>query len=99
MTPTPEEHCGPGIAVRGDVTDAASLALALEGCHTAYYLVHSLDSADFEERDAAAARAFGRAAAAASVNQIVYLGGLGDDGDKLSAHLRSRREVETLLGD
>ena len=29
---------------------------------------------------------------------IVYLGGLGDDDDDLSAHLRSRREVEDLLG-
>jgi uncharacterized protein YbjT (DUF2867 family) len=29
----------------------------------------------------------------------VYLGGLGDDGDELSAHLRSRREVETLLAE
>ena len=31
--------------------------------------------------------------------QIVYLGGLGRDGDELSAHLRSRREVERLLGE
>ena len=32
------------------------------------------------------------------VRQIVYLGGLGDLDDKLSAHLRSRRDVEQLLG-
>jgi uncharacterized protein YbjT (DUF2867 family) len=32
------------------------------------------------------------------VKQIIYMGGLGDDGD-LSAHLRSRREVESLLGE
>ena len=31
------------------------------------------------------------------VQWIIYLGGLGDDADELSAHLRSRREVETLL--
>ena len=30
------------------------------------------------------------------VRQIVYLGGLGDLDDKLSAHLRSRRDVEQL---
>ena len=83
----------------GDVADPASLAEALDGCGAAYYLVHSLDAADFEARDAEAATAFGRAAAAAGVGQIVYLGGLGDDGDDLSAHLRSRREVETLLGE
>ena len=43
--------------------------------------------------DAAAPRAFG-AAAEAGLKRIVYLGGLGDDADELSAHLRSRREVE-----
>ena len=63
----------------------------------AYYLVHSLDDADFERKDAEAARAFASAAAEQGVKQIIYMGGLGDDGD-LSAHLRSRREVEGLLG-
>ena len=33
------------------------------------------------------------------IERIVYLGGLGDDDDDLSAHLRSRREVEGLLGE
>ena len=32
------------------------------------------------------------------LRQIVYLGGLGRDEDELSPHLRSRREVERLLG-
>ena len=80
--------------MHGDVHDAATLPAALEGCSAAYYLVHSLDSADFERLDAEAAKAFGEAAAEAGVEQIVYLGGLGDDSDELSAHLRSRREVE-----
>jgi uncharacterized protein YbjT (DUF2867 family) len=61
-------------------------------------LVHSLDSRDFARLDAAAARAFGEAAAQAGLEQIVYLGGLGNDADALSEHLRSRREVEGLLG-
>ncbi|WP_347352340.1 NAD(P)H-binding protein [Intrasporangium sp.] len=64
----------------------------------AYYLVHSLDAPDFARRDAAAAQAFGEAAGEAGVRRIVYLGGLGDDADALSAHLRSRRAVEGLLG-
>ena len=33
------------------------------------------------------------------MQQIVYMGGLGADDDDLSAHLRSRREVEGLLGE
>jgi uncharacterized protein YbjT (DUF2867 family) len=98
MTRHPETYHGVGEPVRGDVHDADSLADALAGCEAAYYLVHSLDDADFEQRDADAARTFARAAADAGVRRIVYLGGLGDDADDLSAHLRSRREVEELLG-
>jgi uncharacterized protein YbjT (DUF2867 family) len=60
--------------------------------------VHSLDQPDFEEGDAEAAKTFAAAAAGAGLKRIVYLGGLGDDADDLSAHLRSRRQVEKLLG-
>lgn len=99
MTRRPESYSGAGEAVAGDVSDEASLRAALEGCDAAYYLVHSLGDADFVQEDAAAARSFGRAAADAGVRRIVYLGGLGDDADDLSDHLRSRREVERLLGE
>ena len=97
MTRNPQRYRGGGTPVAGDVTDPAALRRALDGARAAYYLVHSLDSADFEQRDAQAARNFARAAADAGVEQIVYLGGLGADADQLSAHLRSRREVEQLL--
>jgi uncharacterized protein YbjT (DUF2867 family) len=98
MTRNPDRYQGTGRPVRGDVYDADSVAAALQGCDAAYYLVHSLGDADFEQRDAMAARTFAAAAADAGLERIVYLGGLGDDGDELSAHLRSRREVEQLLG-
>ncbi|MEO5709642.1 MAG: NAD(P)H-binding protein [Nocardioidaceae bacterium] len=98
MTRHPDTYDGEGTPVHGDVHDASTLDGALEGCRAAYYLVHSLDSKDFERLDAEAASAFGRAAAAAGVRQIVYLGGLGSESDTLSSHLRSRREVEGLLG-
>jgi uncharacterized protein YbjT (DUF2867 family) len=99
MTRHPESYEGPGRPVRGDVHDPGSLRAALEGCDAAYYLVHSLASPDFRRLDAEAASAFGRAAAGAGVRRIVYLGGLGRDEDDLSPHLRSRREVEALLGE
>ena len=99
MTRRPERYSGAGTPVAGDVSDEASLRTALDGCDAAYYLVHSLDSADFQAKDADAARSFARAAADAGVRRIVYLGGLGDDADELSAHLRSRRQVERLLGE
>jgi uncharacterized protein YbjT (DUF2867 family) len=99
MTRRPAAYRGPGTAVHGDIDDPASLRAALGDRDVAYYLVHSLDRRDFQAADAAGARAFGAAAAEAGVARIVYLGGLGDDADDLSAHLRSRREVEALLGE
>src|SRR3954453_1070380 len=98
MTRHPETYDGAGRPVFGDVHDPATLDEALAGCKAAYYLVHSLASKDFERLDASAARAFGDVAARAGVERIVYLGGLGRDSDELSPHLRSRREVEQLLG-
>jgi uncharacterized protein YbjT (DUF2867 family) len=85
--------------VYGDVREQESLLAALAGCDVAFYLVHSLGDIDFAARDDAAARAFAHAAAEAGVQRIIYLGGLGDDTDDLSAHLRSRRAVEALLGE
>lgn len=98
MTRHPDTYSGAGEPVFGDVHDPESLPAAMHGCAAAFYLVHSLDSADFEARDAAAARAFSRAAAEAGLQRIVYLGGLGETTDDLSPHLRSRRAVERLLG-
>ncbi|QIS21518.1 NAD-dependent epimerase/dehydratase family protein [Nocardia terpenica] len=98
LTRRPQDYLGAGTAVRGDVRDRISVRRVLTECDAAYYLVHSLDHPRFAQRDAEAARRFGEAAADAAVSRIVYLGGLGDDGDHLSAHLRSRREVERLLG-
>jgi uncharacterized protein YbjT (DUF2867 family) len=99
MTRHPEAYAGAGTPVAGDVHDGASLVRAMEGQEAAFYLVHSLDDPRFAERDAEAARTFAKAAAEAGVSRIVYLGGLGDDADDLSEHLRSRREVEQLLGE
>ena len=98
MTRQPRRLRGPGTPVAGDVTDPGSLGEAVSGVDVAVYLVHSLDDDDFERKDAEAARSFALAAAASGIEQIVYLGGLGKDGEDLSAHLRSRREVERLLG-
>jgi len=98
MTRNPARYHGAGTPVRGDVQDPATLAAAMAGCQAAYYLVHSLQDADFEDKDAAGATAFGEAAGRAGLQRIIYLGGLGEETDNLSAHLRSRREVEKLLG-
>jgi uncharacterized protein YbjT (DUF2867 family) len=99
LTRHPDSYDGPGRAAGGDVSDGSGLAEALEGVHAAYYLVHSLGDEDFERKDAEAATRFGRAAADAGLERIVYLGGLGDEGSDLSPHLRSRRQVEGCLGE
>jgi uncharacterized protein YbjT (DUF2867 family) len=97
MTRNPRRYAGAGTPVYGDVRDPSAVSTALADCEAAYYLVHSLSDADFERKDAEAAATFGEMAALAGLGRIIYLGGLGDDGDTLSAHLRSRRQVEKLL--
>jgi uncharacterized protein YbjT (DUF2867 family) len=99
MTRQPDSYGGVGKPVFGDVDQPDSLRSAMAGADVAYYLVHSLQQSDFVERDAQAARSFGAAAAAAGLERIIYLGGLGREGEHLSEHLRSRREVERLLGE
>lgn len=81
--------------VAADVLDPTTLAPALDGVEIAYYLVHSMASADFEDLDRRAAENLAVAAAAAGLMRIVYLGGLGDG--ELSPHLASRQEVGRVL--
>jgi len=90
-----------GVAVvEGDLLDVDSLQGAFEGIDAAYYLVHSLQTgAEFAKRDRGAARNFATAASEAGVERVVYLGGLGETGADLSEHLRSRREVESILAE
>ncbi|GAA1045558.1 SDR family oxidoreductase [Streptomyces murinus] len=89
--------------VRGDVTDADSVARAMDGMDVAYYLVHALGTGrDFERTDRQAAHVFGEQARRAGVKRLVYLGGLTPAGvpeRELSPHLRSRAEVGRILLD
>lgn len=84
--------------VAGDVLDRPSLEAAMRGIDVAFYLVHSMGaSGSFEQADRDAAFNFGAAAKAAGVGRIIYLGGLGNDEEALSPHLRSRQEVGDIL--
>lgn len=83
---------------RGDLLEPDTLDPALTGTDVVYYLVHSLGVHDgFEELERRSATNVARAASSHGVRQIVYLGGLGTDDDRLSPHLRSRHEVGRLL--
>jgi uncharacterized protein YbjT (DUF2867 family) len=84
--------------VEGDVLKPATLATAMQGIDAAYYLIHSMSgSADFHQRDLTAARNFADAARLAGVQQIIYLGGLGDPDADLSQHLSSRQKTGEAL--
>ncbi len=89
---------------QADVADRASLAAAMQGCSTAFYLVHSMGAGgDFAQADRQAAANMSQAAAEAGVGRIIYLSGLGADGvtgaPGLSEHLRSRTEVGRIFSE
>lgn len=97
LTRRPDAYTGAGSAVLADIADTDSLRAALRDHDAAYYLVHCLADHDFATMDRSGAHAFADAATAAGLSQVIYLGGLGNDQDELSEHLRSRREVEAIL--
>jgi uncharacterized protein YbjT (DUF2867 family) len=89
--------------VQGDLLSGKGLQDALQGIHSAYYLVHSMGgksvfkNTEYAERDKQAAREFITAADKKGLKRIIYLGALGEKDDKLSEHLSSRAEVATIL--
>jgi uncharacterized protein YbjT (DUF2867 family) len=85
--------------VEGDLSDPDEIRLQMAGCESAYYLIHSMVVAGpkYAERDREMASRFAAGAEIAGLKRIIYLGGLGELGDGLSEHLRSRREVEAAL--
>lgn len=84
--------------VEGDAADPDSLVEALRGVGVAYYLIHSLAAGrEFESLDRMNAQNFAAAARTCHVNRIVYLGGLFPQEEKLSPHLKSRKEVGEIL--
>jgi len=89
--------------VQGDLVANTGLSDALSGIQTAYYLVHSMGgktlfkNEEYAKKDRIAAKNFMAAAEAAGLKRIIYLGGLGETGDNLSEHLRSRAEIAAIL--
>jgi len=58
---------------------------------------HLRSPGKFEQEDREPARNFADVARDSGLRRIVYLGGLGSEGQALSAHLRSRHEVADIL--
>jgi len=89
--------------IRGDLLTGDGIGKALDGIRTAYYLVHSMggrsifQNREYADRDAKAAENFVKAADAGGLERIIYLGALGERGDELSEHLKSRAEIADIL--
>ncbi len=75
-----------------DVTRAASVTSALDGCEAAVYLIHTMggEDEDYLEAERRAAETFRKGAAEAGVQRVVYLGGTKPQSGVVSKHLRSR---------
>lgn len=86
-------------AVEADVLDTEQLTRAMQGVDAVVYLVHGMGGEDFEAVDREAALRVRTIVAEAGVPRIVYLSGIVPDvpRDQLSAHIRSRLEVEEIL--
>jgi uncharacterized protein YbjT (DUF2867 family) len=84
--------------VQGDVTIPSTLHAALEGVHTAYYLIHNMTHGHgYTELELESARTFTSAAEEAGVEHIIYLGGLADPEQHIAPHMRSRIETGHVL--
>jgi uncharacterized protein YbjT (DUF2867 family) len=86
--------------VAGDAVAGTGLREAMDGVDVAYYLIHSMEpSLDgaFDTRERASAENFARAARAAGVQRIVYLGGPVPLDGEASLHLTSRLAVEEIM--
>jgi len=89
--------------VRGDALEMVGLERALQGIHTAYYLIHGVDTKSFvrrrvaDEKDTQAAANFNRAAEPTGLQRIIYLGASGQDGSELSDQGNNGSSVAAIL--
>jgi uncharacterized protein YbjT (DUF2867 family) len=84
--------------VQGDVMHPASLTAALQGIHTAYYLIHNMSlGRGYTAREREGAHNFAAAAEAGGIEHIIYLGGLADHRRGISPHMSSRIETGASL--
>jgi uncharacterized protein YbjT (DUF2867 family) len=84
--------------VQGDVITPSTLAQALEGVDSTYYLIHNMTyGRGYTEREVEGAWRFASEAAQAGVKHIIYLGGLADPEQHIAPHMRSRIETGRVL--
>jgi uncharacterized protein YbjT (DUF2867 family) len=85
--------------IKGDIKNPLIVSELLEGVDTLYYLVHGLqeNERDFEYEETKSALTVLKSVQEKKIKNIIYLGGLGPEGNQ-SPHLRSRHIVGEILG-
>lgn len=85
--------------IKADVLNYEEMELALNDVDVAYYLVHMMasDKNNFYNKESQAAEITGRALQVSKVKKVIYMSGLGKDGDALSRHLSSRHNTGDIL--
>ena len=92
------QYAGRVQLVSADVFDYDAIKQSLENTDAAVYLIHMMAAkGDYYDLETRAAETFGKAAQAVNLLRVVYMGGLGNDADKLSRHLQSRHHTGTIL--
>lgn len=86
-------------AIDLDIFDESKLTTSLEGCDQLYYFVHMMaqHKRDFADAESDAARLIAKIVPKTNIHRIIYMGGLGNDNEKLSKHLASRHTTGALL--
>jgi uncharacterized protein YbjT (DUF2867 family) len=85
--------------VAGSILNPDDVQRALKGADSAIYLIHMMDNndGDFYLQEAEAARITALVAERTDLQRLVFMGGLGNDNDKLSEHLASRHNTGRIL--
>lgn len=84
--------------VEADLLNRDSLDKIPQGIDIAYYLVHSMSSGkDYLDLEQKSAEHFKDRMDALGVEQVIYLSGMVNE-EELSTHLKSRKNVEGILG-
>tara|TARA_B110000116_G_scaffold265092_1_gene273759 strand:+ start:2761 stop:4206 length:1446 start_codon:yes stop_codon:yes gene_type:complete len=85
---------------KGNALDKKSLLGLFKNIDFAYYLIHSMENdKNFEKTDLVAANIFGTIAKKEDLKRIIYLGGLAEDKNNLSKHLKSRHDTGKELSN
>ncbi|MCX9081739.1 MAG: NAD(P)H-binding protein [Candidatus Methanoperedens sp.] len=89
--------------VTGDVLDRDSLIMATQGVETVYYFIHMMgnqpkgEQKKFDVLDRIAIENMVEACKINGIKRIIHLTGMRNENEKLSHHLRSRKEVEDII--